>query len=257
MRSSRAISAADRDVIRTVIGPLVSTARKRMHSPEPAPQTARIASVLHTSKVLARTFLPTSRRQRVRALRPNRGEHARARCLDRPCGKYRLRFNAADTLVRMWAGPVLLEATADTWRVVDVTAPFHRAVIHYTDDTAMPCVHVAVFNNSGTFDPPPRQGNVTAWEVQPLRACFRKATDVHAEIVRHWEPFTRLIYAKCHDEAASRVYARIDAANRIHCLYCTQNIADVHALCRHLHVPPNTQFRTDYTGTHHGQLQLP
>lgn len=250
MRSSRTISTSDRHAICTTVAPVVNGSRARIHSPEPSPTRHTVAKALHKSHVLGVTFPTATMRNRRKALRTHGNDSMRR--VARPCGKYRMKFrNDPARGILMWCGPVLFEATANGWRVLDVVEPSQRVRIGFFNPQGCPCEHIAVFNRPQTFNGPMVKGRMSFCDVQPLKACYRKVCDTHEQIVEHWAPFTRLIYAKCNDLAGSRVFARIDSANTIHCLHCSEHFANVKQLCHHMHLPTSVEFKTEYTGTHH------
>lgn len=126
-------------------------------------------------------------------------------------------------------------------------------VVDYLDKDGAPVRRVNVYAEPISFDAVRARvaaARVTMIRVERVGTCFRRVVGpLDVEVVRHWAPFSRIIYAKCGDVAGcGRVLARIDSANNLHCLYCHKEFGrSTEALRAHVGLPPGVQFKTHVT----------
>ena len=275
-RSSTDISERDRDTIRRVVSPTVASSRRLMHSPAgspvPAAHCVLTADRVHVSKFLgARVNVGCQRAKRRamwalrRRLFPRTGTsdkesaaHPRILIYVRDFGRFApvhapTEAGAGAGLeIWCWIGAALLRICSRGWWVVDVTGPC-RVTIDYLGERKAPVRRVNVYNDGVSCGCNP--GDVTSGKLVWVRVerpgtCFRRVSGgLDSEVVKHWAPFSRIIYAKCADvQSGDRVLARVDTTNRLHCLYCERvfgrSVAD---LCAHLGLRVGAKFETHVT----------
>ena len=263
MRSSTAITARDREGIRDAVRRTVEKSRRVLHSParptDGSAHAARLVLTVHVSRFLRGRVDVRSRRSVRRALWQSR---ARLHPSEAGGGRHPLiyvrdfgRFRPAWTggaEAWCWVGAAFIRLAGGGWCVADSTDPC-RVMVDYLDADNAPVRRVNVYTGPASFGAGRTGmtvGRVTMIHVERLGTCFRRVSGpLDGEVVRHWAPFSRVIYAACGDVTRpDRVLARIDSANGLHCLFCRREFGrSVNALCSHLGLPAGTPFETHVT----------
>ena len=262
MRSSTAITARDRDGIRNAVRRTVEKSKRVLHSPARSTDgpvhAVHLVLPVHVSLFLRGRVNVRARRSvrrdlwRARArLHPGTGGGRRPLIYVRDFGRFRPAWTGGAE-AWCWVGAAFLRLTGGGWCVADVTEPC-RVVVDYLDGGGAPVRRVNVYTGAASFGAGRAgltAGRVTMIRVERVGTCFRRVSGpLDGEVVRHWAPFSRVIYAACGDvPPGGRVLARIDSANGLHCLYCRRGFGrSVKALCSHLGLPPGTLFETHVT----------
>jgi len=254
-RSSTGISASDRRRIRQEIGPVVQHSRSCLHSPEKKRRsTAKPTALLHASRYINARVRPGCRASLLGALSDFRASSgvARPRLVARGFGRVVLKIAGRGFLG--WFGPALVVAGPLEWAMPDVLGPC-RVVINYTDELNNPRCFVDVHNEPWTAPPGGGRavrGRITSVCTEPLVTCFRRTQPpTDTDVVKHWSPFTRLIYAKCDDVAsADTAIARVNSANAYSCVYCGKTFgSSIKGLLEHLRLSERATFVTNVPRT--------
>jgi len=261
MRSSSAMTSEQRRAIHANLAPTVRKSRLRMHSPQRHPAHVVIPRKRQLSATLKCTVCPTDRASLRAALKSHARCHVPAgnpRESVRPFGKHKFVVTSGRGHI-CWIGPALVIVGAQSWSLGDVVAPC-RVVVNYVRHDGIPARHVHTHATPVARDArahPPSRGAVHSVEVQPLVGCFHK-TDVRGqhdtrpklddELVRHWSPMTKLIYATCDAASdASAVLAKVTSLGTYRCLYCRADFGHcISGLISHLGLPPTTEFKTHH-----------
>ena len=254
-RSSTSISLSELWKIRREIGPVVQHSRSCLHSPEKERRiAASTTALLHVSRYMKRRVRPGCRASLLSALSDFRGASGDAgpRLVARGFGRFGLKISRRGFLG--WFGPALVVARPLEWVLPDVLGPC-RVVINYVDELKNPRCFVDVHNEPWTAPTGGARvvrGRITSVRTEPLVTCFRRTRrPTDADVVNHWSPFTRLIYAKCDDVAgADMVIARVNSANCYSCVYCGREFGhSIKELLRHLRLSERTKFVTNVIGS--------
>ena len=242
----------EKSTIQACIRAVVAKAKKRLHSPEPRAivRNIRVERPRHFSRAANCSIGDVSLRSKqslARAIVRRTGltrDAVRVRFAPGMCCTFRFSVQNRTTLA--WIGPVLISATNRMWEVIDVLEPCRVVINHHHPVTFKRHRSVLAFNAAQTNASPSNDTTLLGVEVARLKTCFRRESKTLDDaVVRHFAPFTNLIYAKCDTQGTVPHYiAKIDSRNTIHCLQCSKQFKNAQQLAEHVRLPASTRFKT-------------